>query len=175
MQLRNISKKDFKAIFGQEGYDMVKPYDISVVIVHDDNALSVEGVGVGAGGVMGHDFDDGKGTVMTLFINPGVIYANINELERRSDRAELIVRSYLVHELTHIKQHEEGRLTAVGEQLYWEGKPVNPPSDMQAYAMSPWEIEAFAAQRAYITGSSIEQATQEYLEQIGEFLEKQAA
>lgn len=175
MKLRNISKKDFVAVFGKEGYDMVKPYDISVVIVHDDSMLTVAGVGVGAGGVMGYDFGDGKGPVMTLFINPGVIYANMNELERRSDRAEVIVRSYLVHELTHVKQHDEGRLTAIGEQLYWEGKPVNPPADMQAYTMSPWEIEAFAAQRAYITGSSIEQATQEYLEQINEFLEQQAA
>lgn len=174
MELRNISKKDFKAIFGKEGYDLIKGHDMSVVIVHDDSVLTVEGVGVGAGGVMGHDFNDGKGPVMTLFMNPSVIYANMNELDRNSARAGIILRSYLVHELTHIKQHEEGRLTGEGDQLYWEGKPVNPPADMEAYVLSPWEIEAFAAQRAYVTGSSIEQATKEYLRDIGEYL-KQAA
>lgn len=175
MKLRNISKKDFMAVFGKEGYDMVKPYDISVVIVHDDNELAIPGVGVGCGGVTGYDFGDGKGPVLTLLMNPSAIYASMNELERRSNRAELIVRSYLVHELTHVKQYNEGRLTAIGEQLYWEGEPVNPPTDMQAYAMSPWEIEAFAVQRAYVTGCSIEQATQEHLEQINEYLEQQAA
>jgi hypothetical protein len=175
MKLRNISKKDFKAIFGQEGYDMVKPYDISVVIVHDETMLTVPGVGAGGGGVMGYDFGDGKGPVMTMFMSPSAIYEGMTELERRSDRAELIVRSYLVHELTHVKQHDEGRLTAIGKQLYWEGEPVNPPSNMREYTMAPWEIEAFAAQRAYATGCSMEQATQEYLMLIEELLEKQAA
>lgn len=175
MKLRNISKKDFKVIFGQEGYDMAKPYDISVVIVHDDNMLTVEGVGVGAGGVMGYDFGDGKGLVMTMFMNPSAIYAEMTELDRRSGRAELIVRSYLVHELTHIQQHEEGRLTAVGKQMYWEGGLVDPPTNLREYTMSPWEIEAFAAQRAYVTGCSIEQATREYIERIEVLLEQQAA
>lgn len=175
MKLRNISKKDFVTVFGKEGYDMVKPYDVNVVIVHDDTMLTVAGIGVGCGGITGHDFGDGKGAVLTLFMNPSAIYANMNELERRSDRAEVIVRGYLVHEVTHLKQHFDGRLTSVGEQMYWEGEPVNPPTDMRGYVMAPWEIEAYAAQKAYVNGISIEKATKAYLKDINVFLEQQAA
>jgi len=174
MELRNISKKDFKAIFGKEGYDLVKGYDVNVLVVEAGFMPELDATGY-AGGVTGYDFKDGKGPVLTLIINPSAIYATMNDLERASDMRFTILRSYLVHELTHVKQYLDGRLSAIGDQVYWEGEPVAPQTTIsEAYATTPWEIEAYGAQAAYVNGSTQEEGVAFFLETIKERF-KQAA
>jgi hypothetical protein len=166
MELRNISIEDFITIFGKEGYDMLIPHDVHVLVVEEGMVPVFDAAGYEAC-VTGYDFEDGKGPVVALIINPTKIVSTLNMLEQAdAGRRQRALQSFLVHERTHLIQHEEGRLTGTATQLFWEGEEVNLSADLTSYAATPWEVEAYAAQIAFIKGISIEEATALHLENI---------
>jgi len=58
----------------------------------------------------------------------------------------------LSHEMIHLKQMLEGRLTFHSDTVaFWEGKayPIAGPSSWD-YWLSPWELEANSLQRAHV-------------------------
>lgn len=162
MKLRNTNKKTFEAIFGKGALDIIKGYDVQVLVVNTGDFAFFDAAGFEAG-VVGYDFQDGKGPVVTMFINPNKILDGLNPLVRESDKRFMALQSFLVHEATHLQQHEDGRLVGEGDKLFWEGEEVGMTASFQEYTTTPWEVEAYAAQRAFITGMSLEEAKAAHL------------
>ena len=173
MKLRNTNKKTFEAIFGKGALDIIKGYDVQVLVVNTGDFAFFDAAGFEAA-VAGYDFQDGKGPVVTMFINPNKILDSLNPLVRESDKRFKALQSYLVHEATHLQQHEDGRLVGEGDKLFWEGEEVNMATSFQEYAITPWEVEAYAAQRAFMTGESLEEAKTAYLAEATNNFQKAA-
>lgn len=73
-----------------------------------------------------------------------------------------IVDSIIVHELTHYRQVEQGRLKIIDQGRYiWEGEEVTLPIDVPVndYLELPWELEAFMAQADFIEAETGRPAT----------------
>ncbi len=81
-----------------------------------------------------------------------IIYENaVNEVIDRvpPDLSDRFRTSMLVHELTHVRQVQEGRLEIVDEKTnIWEGEVV--VVDFANYFSLPWEKEAFFEQYLYL-------------------------
>ena len=95
------------------------------------------------------EHDDCNGVCSYISKTKYEIWINTNKINKRAKT--LLgkfskILSYLVHELTHVKQYASGELTYIGNDKYrYKGKIYNEPADGDddAYFESPDEIEAY--------------------------------
>lgn len=162
MKLHNISKKDLVTIFGEEVLQLLKGHKGVVSIIKPGDMPEMDAMNM-QGAVTGFDFNDGKGPVLTMFLNPESMINNMSTLEAANiPTRQLLMRGFVVHELTHIKQSNEGRMVGKGQQCFWEGKEIFQPATLEEYMLAPWEVEAYAAQICYVEGCDYEEAVDRY-------------
>lgn len=163
MKLHNVTKKVLVSIFGEEVLPLLKGHKATLSLIKDGDFPEMDNMDMQAA-VTGFDFQDGKGKVLAMFINPESIIEHMSPLEAADESTrKLLLRGFVVHELTHIKQSNDGRLTGEGERCFWEGKEVFAPAGMEEYMLAPWEVEAYAAQICYVEGCTYEEAVDRYL------------
>lgn len=67
-------------------------------------------------------------------------------LRIRGGLGEETLKKCIIHELTHYKQHVEGRLVNSHLKVYWEGVKY----ESVDFINSPWEVEAYENEDKYL-------------------------
>lgn len=162
MKLQNTDRATLETIFGKEVFKLLKGHKATLALIKAGDMPAMDAQEM-HGAVTGYDFQDDKGPVLALFINPEMAIASMNALNA-ADAAtrQLILRGIMVHELTHVKQANDGRMVGDGPKCYWEGKEITQPATLQEYMLAPWEVEAYAAQISYVEGCTYEEAVDRY-------------
>lgn len=172
MKLRNIDMETFLAIFGAEGLKLVEGHVFDLGILNQAIANQI-GLGDMQAASLPFLYEGETEPCMSIFINQDSVLADMDLLTRLNTEArQRVFRGYLVHELVHVKQTADGRLTEVDGVSYWEGVAVEITTVVNgAYFNTPWEQEAYVAQFMYLGNCS----EQEALEQLQSLINKHAA
>lgn len=153
MKLLKTSMYEMVNLFGDEGVAMLEEYDINVLLAREGMFPKLDEHGT-VGGFVSKVHPETlemfvEGSILTLGIYPD----NMMKEAHNATGIDLGVycRSYLVHELTHVRQALEGRLiqTKPGE-LTWMGEQYI--FGTEGYADFPWEEEALVNQLEYMLG-----------------------
>jgi len=158
MILDNCDKELFVDYFGEEGYDLVKPYDIRVILVNNDmpQAKAMSDLNAWVCNWLPKGSTQSE---IAMFVNIERIYEEFTLMERlvKASQQRIYVGT-LVHELTHVRQMQEGRLVSRDDHYIWEGEVYKLHTTLSEYFAQPWEIEAHVAQGMYMYGLSEEEA-----------------
>lgn len=169
MILDNCDKELFVAYFGEEGYELIKPYDIRVILVNNDMEQAKAMSDLNAW-VCNWLPEGASATEIALFINVERIYEEFTLMERLvKARQQRIYVGTLVHELTHVRQMQEGRLISRDDHYIWEGEVYKLHATLPEYLAQPWEVEAHIAQGMYLYGINKEEATTLFNERTKDF------
>jgi len=164
MILDNCDKELFVDYFGEEGYDLIKPYDIRVILVNNDMSQAKAMAGLNAW--VCNWLPEGSAKIeIALFVNVERIYEEFTLMERLvKARQQRIYIGTLVHELTHVRQMQEGRLVSKDDHYIWEGEVFKISASLSEYLAQPWEVEAHVEQAMYLYDLEREEATTTFLE-----------
>lgn len=165
MKLLNTKIESLLWLFGEEGMVMLEAYpDLVVCLAKPGMFPGIDAYGEVGGCVLPinpetYETLPAVGGELALIIYPDMMIKDA--LQMPEDERERFYRSYLVHELTHVKQCLEGRLviTAPGKMI-WEGSPID--VTLEGYVAFPWEREAYLAQFEYIFKGDAEMAEKGY-------------
>ena len=158
MVLDNCDKELFVSYFGEEGYKLIKPYDIRVILLNNEMEQAKEMSGLNAW-VCNWLPAGSSETELALFVNVERIYEQFDLMERLvAAKQRRIYVGTLVHELTHVRQMQERRLISYDDHYLWEGKRYEISSSEAEYFAQPWEIEAYIEQGMYVYEMNREQA-----------------
>lgn len=164
MLLDNCDKEQFVSYFGEEGYELIKPYDIRVILL--DNEMPQASPDLNAW-VCNWVPEGSTETEIALFINIERIYEEFSLMERLvKARQQKIYVGTLVHELTHVRQMQEGRLITREDHYIWEGQVYKFHETLAEYLAQPWEVEAHVEQGMYLYDLDKEQLTTMYKERL---------
>jgi len=158
MNFVNCTAEDLKAIFGEEGIQMISEYpDLLVVFAKKGDYPDVDKEYTPALFVSNLDeetfevrYDASKPLGIVIYPE-GVeaVMANIPAYMYKRYKMSL-----LVHELVHVRQAKEGRIECVSmDENIWEGELVK--TKIEDYFSFPWEFEAFVEQYTYLTGCAV--------------------
>lgn len=164
MKLLNTKIESLVYLFGEEGIAMLEQYDIWVCLATTGMFPEIEKHGNVGGCVLPLnpttlELLPATGRELALIIYPDAMMKDALQMHE-SDR-ERFHRSYLVHELTHVKQCLDGRLEIVAPgKMVWEGKAID--VTLEGYIEFPWEREAYLAQFEYVFHGDKELARRGY-------------
>lgn len=158
MILDNCDKDLFVGYFGEEGYELIKPYDIRVVLVNNEMPQAKAMSGLNAW--VCNWLPEGSTKIeIAMFVNVERIYEEFTLMERLvKSRQQRIYVGTLVHELAHVKQMQEGRLVSKDDHYIWEGEFYKLHATLTEYLAQPWEVEAHVAQGMYLYDLGQEEA-----------------
>lgn len=74
------------------------------------------------------------------------LYDDTYILRLRDGLDKATLKRCIIHELTHYKQHLEGRLVSEHLKIYWEGELWKHVDFLE----SPWEVEAYKNEEKYL-------------------------
>lgn len=170
MKLLNTKIESLMYLFGEEGIAMLKEYpDLHVCLATPGMFPQLDAFGTVGGCVLllnpnTLEILPATGGELALLIYPDAMIADA--LQVPESERERFHRSYLVHELTHVKQYMSGRLVVVeAGKMIWEGVLMN--VTLEGYVEFPWEREAYLAQFEYIFKGDKELAARGYKQVIG--------
>lgn len=169
MILDNCDKDLFTTYFGEEGYELIKPYDIRVILVNNDMEQAKAMSDLNAW-VCNWLPEGSTQLEIALFINVERIYEEFTLMDRLVEtRRRRVYVGTLVHELTHVRQMQEGRLISKNDHYLWEGKVYKLHASLPEYLAQPWEVEAHIEQFMYLYDIDKETATTTFNERCKEF------
>lgn len=171
MRFANFDDTTFVNAFGEEGYELLEGYNNDLYLIGNDSAATFNLDPSFGAAVVPFLYTGTTEPVNVLVINVERCYEEMPILVQLNKAAfQKSMRAMLVHERTHIKQMEEGRLVTVGGTHYWEGEIVHVSQQCtEAYLTTPWEIEAYVNQFMYEFGITAEEARTQLFEGAARF------
>lgn len=160
MRFANFDDATFTRVFGEEGFDLIADYTNDIFLVGNEQAAQM-GLPPSFGAAVVHQQYPGAGApVPVLVVNVEACYDEMDFFTKLSpSMMKKKMRAMLVHERTHIKQMEEGRLVNLCGVHYWEGQKVEIAHGVtDEYFHTPWEIEAYVNQFMYQHDMTAEEA-----------------
>lgn len=150
MKLVNSDVVTFVQSFGVEGLQLIEDRNVEIYLLDEATAQQLclgEVMALTAGN---WNAKPGEASAI-MFFNMTRIMGQMNILQRHVKGAvEKMFRAFLVHELVHVQQIEDGRMKQKNGKIIWEGKTYAIKNDgSNEYYNYPWEQEAHMAQFEY--------------------------
>jgi len=165
--LNGHSEYVFLETFGEAGYDLVAPYDVTIIMAEEGDFPQADEYTTEAGAFVSmvntktfRIAEEGCDQLALVIYPHNVEKSLVGTPESILERVRL---STLVHELEHVKQANSGRMVTVGFGHYlWEGVE-HVITDLKGYADHPWEVEAYHAQFMYLFNGNEAMANAAYV------------
>lgn len=164
--LNQHSEYVFLETFGEAGYDLVAPHNVTVIIAEIGDFPQSDAITTEAGAFVSmvntktfRIAEEGCDQLALVIYPENVEKSLVGTPDFLMEKMRL---SVLVHELEHVKQANSGRLVTVGFGKYlWEGAEYN-LTDLKGYADLPWEVEAYHNQFMYLFNGNEAMANEAY-------------